>query len=253
MKPCLLIAALGILGTPRLEAALYHITAGADAYVRASMPESNYGGGGLLNVSGATATNAGGTSNGAFDVFLRFATAATKTQIDSDFGAGLWRITSVSLKLTEVNNPGNLTFNIGPGQFQVDWIGGDGWEEGAGIPSAPSFTGISWDTRGNFLNAATDRVLGIFANTQTGALTANLTLDPSFIDDLTNDAQTSLYLTAAAPMTGFNFRSQDFNGDPSVFPHLEINVEAIPEPSTTALCSLIFAGLLRRSRSVRQP
>jgi hypothetical protein len=250
MKPCLLLPALASLSAPHVDAALYTITAGADAFVRSAVPDGNYGRGGLLSVSGATATNSSDTANGSFDAFLRFATAATRTQINADFGAGLWRITAVSLRLTEVTAPGNAIFNIGVGQFQVQWIGGDGWEEGTGNPNSPGATGITWNTRGNFLNAAEDGSLGVFDNPRIGSFTSSLTQDDSFIADLTNDSQTSLYLTGATGGLGFNFRSRDFLGDPAVPPQLGISVEAIPEPSTSALCFLPAVFFSRRGRTL---
>ncbi|HEX2750191.1 MAG TPA: hypothetical protein VHM91_19445 [Verrucomicrobiales bacterium] len=231
-------------------ATVYSIIAGADAFMRSAAPDSNYGRGGLLSVSGATATNSLNTANGSYDVFLRFATAATRTQIDAEFGAGLWRITAVSLNLTEVTNPGNAIFNKGAGQFQVQWISGDGWEEGTGNPNIPGFTGITWNTRAAFLDAGTDRSLGTFENPVLGGtLTSTLAPDGAFLADLMNDVQTSLSLTAATATTGFNFRSRDFAGDASVLPQLQLTVEAIPEPSVPGLCALLLSGLVRHRRS----
>ena len=250
MKPGLPILLLLPLFCQTAAATVYSIIAGADAFVRSATPDGNYGRGGLLNVSGAMATNSANVANGSFDVFLRFATAAARTQIDAEFGAGLWRITSVSLILTEVTNPGNAIFNKGAGQFQVQWISGDGWDEGTGSPNTPGATGVTWNTRPDFLNAGTDRSIGTFENpVQGGTLTSSLAADSAFIADLVNDVQTSLYLTAATATTGFNFRSRDFAGDASVLPQLQLTVETIPEPGVPVLCALLLSGLMQRRRS----
>lgn len=246
----LLLTFVSFAASLTARAALYTVPAAADTFVKEQTPDGTFGRAGQVMVSGPTAVNAMNVMNGPADAFLRFATSATKTQLDADFGAGQWRITAASLVLIEVTNPNNPIFNIGPGQFQVQWLNGDGWLEGIGTPNSPGNIGITWNTRAAFLNPALDRPLGVFANpVLSAAVTCDLTMDAAFLTDLTGDDETSFYLTAVSGTTGFNFRSRDFTGDPTSLPKLILDVEAIPEPASAALWTFAIPFIWRRRHS----
>src|ERR1700733_4405843 len=88
----------------------------ADAFVRAAVPNSNYGLAGALSVSGANATNSSGVIvNGAFDSFIRFNTAAMATNFNAVFGAGNWAVSGARLVVTEVGAPPQTILNRGKG------------------------------------------------------------------------------------------------------------------------------------------
>src|SRR5215469_9800582 len=65
----------------------------ADAFVRAVSPSLNYGAAGALAVSGSNAVNGVGVSNGAYDTFIRFNTAALTLSFNSLYGSNNWVIT----------------------------------------------------------------------------------------------------------------------------------------------------------------
>src|SRR5215467_6774712 len=79
----------------------------ADAFVRSLAPMSNYGAGGALSVSGATAVNGSGVQNGLFDTLLRFPASNIVASLDGVFGADGWIATGARLVLTEMAAPDN--------------------------------------------------------------------------------------------------------------------------------------------------
>ena len=117
-----------------------------DAFVRSLAPTFNYGGGGALSVSGANATISNPT-NGAFDSFVSFNSAAMVASFNSAFGTGNWVITSATLNLIINGLPGSPLFNLGSGSFAIRWIANDTWVEGTGIPMTPTMNASSGSIR----------------------------------------------------------------------------------------------------------
>ena len=207
-----------------------------DSFVRAAAPAFNYGGAGSLTVSGATATNFAGTTNGVAATFLRFNTAAMVTNLNALFGANRWYVNGATLRLIEIGAPPNPTFTRGAGGFEVRWIGNDGWAEGSGTPSAPSSSGITYKDVGSLLAPATDVVLGTFTNSGLDAVQAlPLALASEFVRDVGAGSEVGLYLSATESKTGFTFNSRSF-GSTSAGPYLEIS--AIAKPSVSIIRSV---------------
>src|SRR6516164_2505395 len=136
----------------------------ADAFVMAVSPLLNFGAAGLLSVSGSNAVNGVGISNGAYDTFIRFNTAALNLSFNSRYGSNNWVITHAALQLTEQGAPMNPIFNRGVGTFQVRWIAGTNWTEGTGTPGVPTMDGISYSSEETLLDNNTDESLGSFTN-----------------------------------------------------------------------------------------
>src|SRR5665213_1296258 len=119
------IAAILIAVATGATASIFTNSPDADAFVRAAVPASNYGGAGSLSISGATATNALGMTNGIFDVFIRFNTGTMAASFNSQFGSNNWLITSATLAVTETTAPAQAIFNRGVGGFQIQWTTND--------------------------------------------------------------------------------------------------------------------------------
>ncbi len=234
----------------RMPAAVFSEYPGSDAFVRAALPDANYGGGGSLAVAGPAATNSGGVVRGACDAFIQFSTATSLASFDAEFGSGQWLITQAILRITEVAEPGNAIFNTAPGAFEIRWISADGWQEGTGKPNVPGNTGLTWNQAASFLTPGTDQTLGQFNSTGTDAvLDAPLSLPAAFISDLRSGGMVSLFLTTASPATGLNFRSRDFFAAADYRPSLVLTAQAIPEPSMSMLLLLPAISLpLKRQR-----
>lgn len=211
-----------------VRAALFTNSASADAFVRELAPTLNYGGAGALSVSGGSAVNGSGVTNGVFDCFLRFNTSAMVTNFDAVFGPGSWLINSAALRVTELGAPANTLFNRGVGAFEVRWIASDNWIEGTGTPNAPTTNGISYNDEAELLNGATDVTLGTFTNAGVdGTLSFALALPAPFIADLRAGGEVGLFMTAIEPLMGFTFDSRSFN---TVAARPFLVVSAVPAP-----------------------
>ena len=95
------------------------------------------------------------------EALLQFDTSAIESGFNSDFGAGNWAVTSVTLKLfsnvsTAGTQPGNSSFNkIAAGQFELDWLSDNNWSQTAvtwnNLPSLLAGTGGNLqDSLGDF-------------------------------------------------------------------------------------------------------
>ena len=232
---------LGALGAsvslnPTLDA---FVTSGPSG----NLAGNNYGGAGALAVAAA------GLSQGEFQSVLQFNLASAKSSFDSQFGAGLWTIQSVTLQLT-ATGPNNAIFNSSAaGQFRLSWMQNDGWTEGTGNPSAPTATGITFSTLSNFVSVA-DEALGTFSynGATNGAFSYSLNLTPSFSADILSGSALSMRMFAADSAVSYISDSRNF-GTASARPLLTIT--AVPEPGMAALGILFVAGLGCRRWSTR--
>ncbi len=217
----------------------------ADAFVRSNAPTLNYGAAGSLSVSGINATNASGVTNGAFDTFIRFNTAAMVTSFNSAFGPNNWVIGGARMVLTEVGAPAQTIFNRGKGSFEIRWIANTNWIEGTGMPNTPTTDGICYNDEATLLNSNTDASLGTYTNAGVNFTNSfQLGLPPVFVSDLAAGGEVDFFLTAASPKIGFTFNSQNFASNPSVRPFLIIS--AVPSPGITSFnlvtTNLVFTG-----------
>ena len=219
-------------------AAVFTNGVSVDSFVRAATPALNYGGAGALSVSGPNAKNGMGISNGVFDSFIRFNTAALVTNFNSLFGTNNWIINDAKLRVTELGAPANALFDRGIGSFEIRWItNGTNWIEGTGTPNAPTADGITYNDELALLNSGMDATLGRFTNSGVNtALSFPLTLAAAFVSDVRGGGEVGLYLTASDPGVGFTFDSRGF-GTVSARPFLEIS--AVPKPG---IAGITFSG-----------
>jgi hypothetical protein len=205
----------------------------ADTFVRANAPTLNYGAAGALSVSGIYATNATGVTNGAFDSFIRFNTAAMVTNFNGAFGTNNWAVSAAKIVVTESGAPAQALFNRGKGAFEIRWIASDTWTEGTGTPNIPTTDGITYNNEPVLLNSSVDASLGVFTNAGANAtLSFPLSLPPAFTSNLAAGGEVDLFFTATDPKTGFTFNSQNF-GTTTARPFLIIS--AIPIPGITGI------------------
>lgn len=248
---CLLILApLVVLGVSASPAGATTINSNpvADAFVTpgsdGSLANNNYGGGGVLG------TAASGKPQGEFQSVMRFNTAATFAAFNTEFGAGMWTIQSITLQLTAVP-PNNAIFNTpSAGNFTLSWMQNDSWIEGTGTPTVPTMDGVTWNTLPGFVGAG-DENLGTFAynGATSGATTYTLTLSSGFIADVMAGNLVSLRLLSADPNVAYLFNSRSFG---TVANRPVFGVTAVPEPGSCALAVAGFSLLYFRARSRRR-
>jgi len=215
------------------QAAVFTNSVSADSFVRAAAPTLNYGGAGALSVSGANSVNGSGVSNGAFDSFIRFNTAAMVASFNTLFGANNWAIDGARLRVTELGAPANALFNRGQGAFEIRWIANDNWTEGSGNPNAPTTIGINYNEEPTLLNSGTDASLGTFTNAGADVtLSFPLALPEVFTSDMKAGGEIGLFLTAVDAGIGFTFDSRSF-GTVASRPFLEIS--AVPQPGIAGI------------------
>jgi hypothetical protein len=206
----------------------------ADAFVRANAPTLNYGAAGALSVSGPSATNPNsGSTNGVFDTFIRFNTAAV-TNFNLLFGSNNWGISGAILQLT-AQAPNNGIFNNGAGAFQIRWIAGTNWTEGTGTPGTPTMNGICYTNEPGLLNSNANMSLGTFnySGATSGVLNFSLALPAAFANAISAGGEVAFYLTAISPGTGFVFNSRNYTPASAAWPYLKISAE--PPPGITGI------------------
>jgi hypothetical protein len=200
----------------------------ADAFVcgaplRASQ---NFGAAGALAIAPA------GAPKGQCHTIMRFDLAGVPAALDAQFGPGAWTIESTRLELWAVS-PLNSIFNTpAAGDWAVDWIAGDAWVEGTGIPNAPTTNGITFNSLPSLLSAS-DRPLGVFEfSGGNGAFSATLANDIDFLNDVAAGGLVSLLARSQGAAAVFN--SSDFPAAPSQRPSLVLVVSGPCRPDLTA-------------------
>jgi hypothetical protein len=194
----------------------------ADAFVDSLQPDSNFGGGGALQIA------APGSARGQFQAVLRFDTSSAASGFDTAFGHGGWVIFSVTLQLT-ATPPNNAIFNPQTaGDFSIQWMQNDSWVEGTGMPNTPGSTGVTFSSLPSFLGPA-DETLGSFTSTAatSGPATYMLTSTPNLAADITSGSLVSLRLFVPGSATAYTFNSRNF-GTVANRPVLTITAGARP-------------------------
>lgn len=237
----------------KLHAFDYTANPTADAFVTTgpsgNLSANNYGGAGALGVS------APGSAKGEFQSLMLYDLSGAKTAFDTQFGAGGWTIQSATLQFT-ATSPNNPIFNSSTaGQFSISLMQTNAsWTEGTGSPSAPSATGVNFNSLAVLTNAV-DQILGTYSfdGSTSGSATYNLALTAGMLNDINNGTQANLRLYAADTGVSYLFDSRSF-GTISARPILDINAVAAPEPSTIALFGIgvILLPLTRRTRTTRE-
>ena len=218
MKPTVLFLVFAAASICQAAPFTATIPPAADTFVREAEPVNNYGLAGSLAVSGRNAFSYMSPTQqmGRYDSFMRFPAAALVQALDANFGSHYWVVTKAVLNLTEVTQPNNPIFNLGPGTFEVIWIANDSWLEGTGSPNAPTADGLRFQDVAAVIDPLTDKSLGIFSNvgggTGTPAVTCTLQLLPALLADLRAGGEISLHLAPADDDIGFTFNSRNISG-----------------------------------------
>ena len=231
-------AALFISLLRGVGASSFTITPVADAFVTTGAT-GNFSGNNF-GLAGALAISAGGLPQGEFQSVLQFDLSGARNSFDAQFGAGLWGIQSVTLKLTSSTHNNPIFNDIASGQFNVSLMQNNSWVEGTGTGGIPTTDGISYNSLQNiYINNAADQPLGSFSfpGGSSGANNYSLGLSSVLGADLLLGSLLSLRLYAGDDHVSYLFSSR--NAGAAVQPNLTI--VAVPEPGTMAICVLGLA------------
>lgn len=233
-------AALAVCGASA-KAGTIVLTPVADAFVSSAQPARNFGGAGALSVA------ASGLAGGAFESLMRFDAAAAQAGFDAEFGPGNWTISAASLSLSAAFPLQSIFNPSSAGNFTVDWMENDSWEEGFGTPNINSAAGITFATLPTFLSA-NDQSLGVhaFDGTISGTRTYALGLPTGLASDVSSGGLVSLHLAVPADSSAsYLFYARNFSNS-TTWPALALT--AVPEPGMALLVCALIAPLAARRR-----
>ena len=199
----------------------YTRTTSADAFVATGSSNNpagsdltglNFGAAGMLVVAPAA------SGKGEFQSLLRFNLAGAADLFNTNYGAGNWTITAVSVELasnygTSNVQPNNLIFPIvRGGQFGIEWLAHDDWAEGTGTPNLPTTDGVTFNSLGALLAGAHEV---LFTNSYSPPgndvhVTWALPLNASLVADVASGGEVSLRLYAADAQIGYLFNSHSY-------------------------------------------
>jgi hypothetical protein len=207
-----------------------------------NLTANNYGGAGALAIAPSTATN------GEFDSVLMFNTATAVSTLNTEYGAGNWSISGLTLSLagtpgTQGAPPPNNIFNaINSGVFDIDWTPDVSWVEGTGNPNAPSPTGVNFNSISTLLQGS--QSLGSYTFTPPGNnvyANYNLSLNTDLVTNVAGGELVSLYFYATNSTVSYLINSRSFG---TATPELTIDVTVVPEPATVSLLAVSLGGVL---------
>jgi hypothetical protein len=230
-----LLAAAGLPATLTATPVTISQVVQADTFVSSGQPTSNFGALGAVEIAVPT-----GAQNRTQESLIRFNTSAIESGFNTDYGAGNWTITGITLTLysnfaTAGQQPGNSSFNqIAAGGFELDWLSNDSWSE----------TGITWNTLASVLPGTGNNQLdslGDFYWPATGSSSAgwNLSLDANLVVDITSGSLATIFGQPTAGSTvGYLFNT--LNNNPAYLNVTADLTSDVPEPG---IFGLLFAGL----------
>jgi alpha-tubulin suppressor-like RCC1 family protein len=220
--------------------------------------------GGAVGVQGTNCINDTGGYSTAANVTFKFGLGAAMSTLNSQYGAGNWTITNAQLSFQYTLYANNSRFNGGAGTFDIYWVANNDWYQGTTNPIyAASAAALATWSGGQALIGSeyypwstpwytgTDSDLtksGVWVTDKTGVRQStnyyNLTLDPSFVGNITTatattNAYLSLYLMATDQTIGLCI----FTGGAAYLPTLTFQV--IPTPlaiATQPLAQTVLAG-----------
>ncbi|HWY32468.1 MAG TPA: hypothetical protein VNX46_17020 [Candidatus Acidoferrum sp.] len=193
----------------------------ADAFLATGSPDNpegtdltglNFGGAGTLVVAPATSIK------GEFQSVLKFNLSNAVALFNTNYGAGNWLITAISIELTSNYGtagvqPNNSIFPvISGGQFVIELFSNDNWVEGTGRPNLPTTDGVTYDSLPSLLSG-TNTIIATNTYLPPGnnvPVIYSLPLNPNLVASITAGGDVSLLLYAADDQIGYLFNSYSF-------------------------------------------
>ena len=207
---CLVQAQTTYTGTTYADAFL--ATGSTNNPVGADLTGLNFGGAGTLVVAPAN------SAKGEFQSVLKFNLSNAVALFNTNYGAGHWTITNVSLQLTSNYGTGGVQPNnaifptISGGTFLIEWLSNDNWVEGTGTPNLPTTDGVTYDSLPDLLSDAHE-ILCTNTYTPPGnniPVTYTLPLTTNLVNDVSAGGDVTLLFSAADDQIGYLFNSYSY-------------------------------------------
>lgn len=199
----------------------YTNTTDADAFLATGSPDNpdgsdlsgnNYGAAGLLEVAPAN------SDKGEFQSVLRFNVDGAVSLFNSTYGTNGWTITAISLTLAcnygvagvQPNNP--IFGVVSNGNFVIEWLADDNWQEGTGNPNLPTTDGVTFNSLPTLLAEAH---VNLCTNTYTAPgnniqVTYPLPLETDLVSNLDSGGEVSFLFYAADNQIDYLFNSHEY-------------------------------------------
>ncbi len=215
----------------------YSVMSSADAFLATGSPsnqagtnltDSNFGAAGVLFVASPASTN------GEFQTVLRFDLSSASNAFSAAYGTNNWSVTGISLTLAgnvagAGEQPMNVIFpTISGGNFVIQWLSNNSWDEGTGTPMMPMTDGITYDSLPTLL-AGTNVILSTNTYIPPGdnvPVTWLLPVDTNIVTQIKSGGESTFRLYAADDQIGYLFNSHSYGGGNQPL----MNVTANPLP-----------------------
>lgn len=173
---------------------------------------NNYGGAGNLVIAPSNSLK------GEFQTVMRFDVSGATNLFNSTFGTNNWVISGVSLSFAsnfggDGEQPNNPIFpSVASGNFVIEWLTTDDWDEGTGNPSIPSMDGITYSSLPDLLTnlhevLCTNTYLPPGDNIR---VAWPLPLKSGFVSDIITNGLVTFRFYAADAQVGYMFNSSNY-------------------------------------------
>jgi hypothetical protein len=231
--------ALLCLGSIATAQVTYTGTDYADAFLATGSPDNpegtnltglNFGGAGTLVVAPAASVK------GEFQSVMKFNLSNAVAMFNTNYGAGNWTITNISLELTSNYGTSNVQPNnaifpvISGGNFVIEWLSYDDWVEGTGTPNLPTMDGVTYDSLPDLLSGAHE-ILCTNTYSPPGnnvPVTYPLPLDTNLVADVSDGGDVAFLFYAADDQIGYLFNSYSYGRGNEPLIHLTAILSSMP-------------------------
>ena len=220
--PAIVVAAAMLcLGSIAVAQVTFSGTTWADAFVTTGSSNNpagsdltglDFGAAGTLVIAPAN------SGKGEFQSLLKFNFSNAVALFNTNYGAGNWTITGLSLTLTSNYGTGGVQPNnavfpkVNGGNFVIEWLADNDWDEGTGTPILPTTDGVTYDSLPALLSGPHE-ILGTNLYTPPGnniPATYALPLDPNMVNGIVGGGDVTFLLYAADDLIGYLFNSYSY-------------------------------------------
>ncbi len=228
---CLIhVAGAQVTYTGTTSADAFLATGSSSNPVGVDLTALNFGGAGTLVVASAA------SAKGEFQSVIKFNLTNAIALFNTNYGAGNWTITGISLELTSNYGTGGVQPNnaifpvISGGKYVLEWLSNDDWVEGTGTPNLPTTDGVNYDSLSDLLSGAHE-ILGTNTYVPPGNnvhLTYTLPLMTNLVADVSGGGQVTFLFHAADNQIGYLFNSYSYGRGNEPLIHVTAVLNAVP-------------------------